>query len=370
MNILVVSTKEYLTLRLLKCLAPLDAVVHVIGCGPAWAVRASRYCRHYTAVDPAALTCANLDRYCRRHAIDVVLPSGMASGFLLASGQESLQAAPTLPMPPVELLRVLNNKWHFSRFLERHGLPFPHSRLLERAEDAPALDLPFPVIIKPLDLDAGQGVARCDTPADVQAYLKRPDAATPLLVQEYVPGVDVGLGLLAHRGDVLAWTIQRQRPDGSGLEFIEHAGVLETGRRIVAACQYDGITHFDMRLDSRDGSVKVLECNPRFWASLPFCMIAGINFADLGMRIAQGKPLPETPYQTLSLTFPTKLFRGALRGASDWRLSEPSRHALRVTLADPLPQLCLGGEKIRRKIESLFPGPIPLAFKDVLRKIS
>ena len=280
----------------------------------------------------------------------------MASGFLLASRQEGFHAAPILPMPPMDLLRMLDNKWHFSRFLERHGLPFPHSRLLERAEDALALDLPFPVIIKPLDLDAGRGVARCDSSADVHAYLKRPDAATPLLIQEYIPGVDIGLGLLAHRGTVLAWTIQRQRPDGSGIEFIEHGGVLEIGRRIVDACQYDGITHFDMRLDSRDGSVKVLECNPRFWASLPFCMIAGVNFADLGVRLAQGLPVPEASYTTLSLTFPTKLFGGALRGASGWRLSEPSRHALRVTLADPLPHLSLGAGKIQRKMGSLFSG--------------
>ena len=347
MNVLVISTEEYLTLRLLKCLAETDAAVHVFGSGRTRALRASRHCRRYTAFEPATLTRADVDRYCARYAIDVVLPSGMASGFLLSAWEGGL-AAPALPMPPTELLRMLNDKWRFSRFLQQNGLPFPPSRLLERPEDARSLDLPFPVIVKPLDLDAGRGVARCDTREDVQAYLKRPDAALPLLVQEYVPGADVGLGLLVREGEILAWTIQRQRPEGGGVEFIADAGILEIGRQIVRACRYDGIAHFDLRLDERDGTAKVLECNPRFWASLPFCSLAGVNFADLGIRLALGRPLPAPAYRTISLTFPSRAL------ASGRRLSEPTRRALRATLADPLPLVLLGAGKVQRKVESLF----------------
>lgn len=355
MNILVVTSEEYLTLQLLKCLAPLDAVVHVIACGPAPAVRASRYCRRYTEHERSALASADLDRYCRRHAIDIVLPSGMACGFLLASWKESFQAAPMLPMPPVELLRMLNNKWFFSRFLEQHGLPFPKSRLIQGDKDVKALDLEFPVIIKPLELDASRGVERCDAPAKVQAYLSRAEAVLPLLVQEYIPGDDVGLGLLARQGTVLAWTIQKQLPDGSGIEFIRHEQVLDIGRRIVAACQYDGIMHFDMRLDARDGSVKVLECNPRFWASLPFSMVTGVNFPDMGIRLALEQPLPEMSYQPVRITFPTRVLAGALRGgAACWPLSEPSWQALRFTLSDPLPQLFLGADRLQRKAAAVF----------------
>ena len=359
MNVLVISSDEYLTLRLLKCLAALNTVVHVIGVGPA--VRASRYCRRYSAYDlsapqpPSAQVGDDIDRYCRRHAIDVVLPSGMDSVFLLAALKDSVQSACVLPLATVERLRVLNNKWDFARLLKQHGLPEPQSRLLERAEDAGALDISSPVILKPLELDAGRGVVRCDTPAEVRAHLNRPGVTLPLLAQEYVPGADVGLGLLAHQGAVVAWSIQKQLPDGSGVEFIEHERILEIGRRIVSVCRHDGIAHFDMRIDARDGSVQVLECNPRFWASLPFCMLAGVNFADLGIRLALGEPLPESAYRTLSVMFPTKALSGALRGGRrGWRLSEPSRQALGLTLSDPLPQVCLGAGRLRRRMQTLF----------------
>ena len=359
MNVLVIASDEYLTLRLLKCLAALNAVVHVIGVGAA--VRASRYCRRYTAYDLSTLrhssaqVCDDIDRYCRLHAIDIVLPSGMESVFLLAGLKDSFKSTRVLPRAAVEHLRVLNNKWDFARLLKQHGLPEPQSHLLERVEDVDALDIGFPVILKPLELDASRGVVRCDTPAAVQAHLKRPGVTLPLLVQEYVPGADVGLGLLAHQGTVVAWSIQKQLPDGSGVEFIKHERILEIGRRILSVCRHDGIAHFDMRIDARDGSIQVLECNPRFWASLPFCMLAGVNFADLAIRLALDEPLPESAYQTLSVTFPTKALSGVLSGGIlEWGLSKPSRQALGFTLSDPLPQVCLGAGRLRRKMETLF----------------
>ena len=359
MNVLVVSSDEYLTLRLLKCLAALDAAVHVLGVGAA--VRASRHCRRYTAYDlsaprhPFASVREDIDRYCRQQAIDVVLPSGMESVFLLAALKDGFETARVLPLATVEQLRVLNNKWDFAQLLKRHKLPEPNSRLLERAEDAGALDMNFPVILKPLELDAGRGVVRCDSLAQVQLHLTRPGISLPLLVQDYVPGTDIGLGLLAHQGTVIAWSIQKQIADGSGVAFIKHEGILEFGRQIMSACQYDGIAHFDMRIDERDGSVQVLECNPRFWASLPFCMLAGVNFADLALRFALNEPLPEPDYQMLSVTFPTKALSGVLRGGlPGWGLSEPSRRALGFTLSDPLPQVWLGAGRLRRKMETFF----------------
>lgn len=360
MNILVISTEEYLTLRLLKCLAPLDAVIHIISAVPSPALRASRYCRRYSTLPlarPSETLCADINGYCRRHQIDVILPSGMPSNFLLAEITGCLEA-PVLPITSPGQLRILNNKWTFSRLLEDLGLPYPNSRLIEQAQDVETLDLRFPVIVKPLDLDAGRGVARCDTPDAVAAHVARHSAALPLLVQEFIPGADVGLGILARQGEILAWSIQKQATDGSGIEFIAHEGILEIGQRLMSHLCYDGIAHFDLRLDARDGSVKALECNPRFWASLPFCMVAGVNYAELGIRLALGQPLPEVLAGQISLTFPSRALTGALRGqAPGWRISEPSRSALRFTLADPLPYVCLGAGRIGSKMKSLFANP-------------
>ena len=355
MNILVLASEEYLTLRLLKCLAAQKHTVAILGAGPGAVLKASRHCRTYQAFDPHGLANfsgplgAEIERNCRRFAIDVILPSGMACGFFLAATRTSLPV-PTLPLPPLELLRVMDNKWKFSRLLQQHGLPFPKSRLLECSADGNALDLEFPVILKPLDLDASRGVTRCETPAEVRAHLRAVGTKLPLLAQEYIPGADVGLGLLAQAGTVLASTVQRQCADGSGVEFIRDEAVQEIGRRIIAVCGYDGIAHFDLRIDSRDGSVKVLECNPRFWASLPFCMLAGVNFADLGIRLALKQPVPVTACRPVRIAFPTRALSETVRG----RLGAESRKALSYTLSDPVPNLLLGAGKAGRKLHATF----------------
>lgn len=359
MNILVIATEEYLTLRLLKCLAPLKAAIHILGPRPSCALRASRYCRRYQAAGPAGLSDGiAIENYCRSHQIDVVLPSGIESVFLLSALNETwpsrLPETPLLPMPSPTQLRMLNNKWTFAQFLQQQGLPLPKSCVITQAAEALTVDLAYPVIVKPLEMDASRGVRRCERPQEALAHAERFKSALPLLVQEYIPGEDIGLGLAARRGVIVGWTIQRVRPDGLGVDFIEQPEALSIGRQIIAACGYDGIAHFDMRVDDRDGTVKVLECNPRFWASLPFSQLAGVNFADLGISLALNRPLPKFEYKPTSLAFPTKTLWSGLGGLTpDLRRSNASRHALQATLADPLPLCYLGAGKIRRRLAIL-----------------
>jgi len=356
MKILVVCTEEYLTLRLLKCLAPLKGRVHILSTQPSPILQASRHCAHYHLADRTELADGReIEEYCTRHGIDVILPCGIGSVFLMASLRDRIHAAKVLPTAPLELLQLLDNKWRLALLLEEIGLPYPKSQLLKRIEDGLALAMEFPVVVKPLDLDAGRGVTRCETQEEVNAHLNRCSDSLPLLVQEYIPGVDVGLGLLAQAGETLAWTIQRQRSDGSGIAFIEDDRVLEIGRKIMAHCRFDGIAHFDLRLDSRDGSVKVLECNPRFWASVPFSMLAGVNFGGLGISLALGHALPKTNYHPVEITFPSKVLSGALRGQFLRQpLSSASHQALRFTLSDPAPFLVLGAIVLQSKVNRLF----------------
>ena len=369
MNVLVIATEEYLTLRLLKCLAPLKAAVHILGPRPGSALRASRYCRRYHAADFSALTDGvAIENICCDFQVDVILPSGIESVFLLSALEEkwekekrehalperrehALPQTRLLPTPGGEQLRMLNNKWAFAQFLMRQALPLPESRVIHRTDEVMSIDVAYPVIVKPLEMDASRGIKRCETPQEAQAHAEQLTPLLPLLVQEYIPGVDIGLGIAARQGEIVGWTIQRVRPDGQGVDFIEQPEALEIGRRIMAACQYEGIAHFDMRVDSRDGSVKVLECNPRFWASLPFSQVAGVNFADLGIRLALGLPTPPLRYAPVSLAFPTKTLWGGLRGpATGLSRSKASRQALRATLADPLPFVCLGAARVRRRL--------------------
>ncbi len=85
--------------------------------------------------------------------------------------------------------------------LDGLGLPFPRSRVIHRAEHAPAAarGLRFPVVVKPNIGGSGAGVKRFDTPAQLEIAAAIPSSRqdaltlgmdTTALVQEFIPARD------------------------------------------------------------------------------------------------------------------------------------------------------------------------------------
>lgn len=350
MNVLVLATDGFLTLSLLKCLRVVKARVWVMGVGPSPVLRASRGCSRYIACRPddfapTAEAAARLDAFCAAHAIHIVLPSGITSVLFLAAVKSQLAACPTFPLSTPDVIARLHDKWRFSQFLDAHSLPQPRTRLLKTPEDAAKLDLTFPVVVKPLDLDGSRGVRTVQT----RDELLREAGRLPLLAQEFAPGADVCLSVLAQGGDVRAWTIQKYAADKSGAQFVADKRILKIGQTIMAALWFDGVANFDLRADNRDGSVRVIECNPRFWASLPLSLCGGVNFADLGIRQALGQTLPPAAPPEASYLSPATLLRELLRGRlTPGQVSGASRRGLGLMVSDPLPYLYLKAWRLRR----------------------
>jgi len=163
------------------------------------------------------------------------------------------------------------------------------------------------VIVKPLDLGNGEGVKKCDSMEEVKQYVSSPNGRNelPLLVQEYIPGLDIILGVLAENGKIIAWGTYRRTPDF--LEFRKNDAILDIAHQIVSSCNYTGVACFDIRFDERDSSVKVIECNPRFWASFAGLVYYGVDFVNLGILLAQGNKLPETLKKEVTSTEPKNI---------------------------------------------------------------
>lgn len=348
MNILVLASDGFLTLSLLKCLRVVRARVWVMGVGPSPVLRASRGCFRYVACRPGDFAptdeaAERLNAFCVAHNIQIILPTGITSVLFLAAVKPQITACPTFPLAAPDVIARLHDKWRFSQLLDEHGLPQPRTRLLETPEDAARLDLTFPVVVKPLDLDGSRGVRTVETPDELET------GCLPLLAQEFAPGADVCLSVLAQGGDVRAWTIQKYAADKSGAEFVADERILEIGRKIMAALHFDGVANFDLRVDERDGSVRVIECNPRFWASLPLSLCGGVNFADLGIRQALGQPLPPAAPPEASYLSPATVVRELLRGRLlPGQVSGASRRGLGLMVSDPLPYLYLKAQRLRR----------------------
>lgn len=360
MSVLLVSNYSFLSLAVTRCLGGAGQDAHVMG-PDAWpTVRFSRHCRRYTqlALDffkpPYEEALGRIQRYCDEHGVEVVVPADLDAHLLVSTVQDRLKGVKVFPVPPVALLRQMHDKWEFARFCMANGIPHPTTRRIDSLDQLDALDWSRPLMIKPILGANSEGVVRMESREQLNQHLAAASRQPPFLMQEFSPGIDIDMSILADHGRLIAWTIQVDPADPQTREFLRHDAVYEVGRAIVEKSGYHGVAHFDMRA-APSGETKVLECNPRFWLSCPFSMWAGVNFAGLGLRIARGEDpatitsasaMIEGPCRRPSLGLGS-LAQGLLHSAD---LNASSRAAFRDMYNDPAPQVIAKVFDVARKV--------------------
>jgi hypothetical protein len=205
-------------------------------------------------------------------------------------------------------------------------------------------------MIKPPDLEDGKGVKKLGRLDELRRYLSGGTlySRPPLLLQEYVPGTELGLRMPAQDGEVLDWTLQEHTKTG-GLLSTSNRRILELGKSIKSATGFTGLAHFDLMRDSRNGEVKMLECNPRLWGTVRDSMLYGVNFLQLGMDQVMGREVRfSSDHPELLCSGPYDLLKWILAGRRGWReINHPSLQGFVQVLKDPLPCLCFELQDLR-----------------------
>jgi hypothetical protein len=89
--------------------------------------------------------------------------------------------------------------------------------------------------------------------------------------------------------------------------------------------------HVDLRR-SKEGTLCVLEVNPRYWWTLPASLFAGVNFPRIAVLDAFGESYPPPVYARTEYLKPGSI----IKSKSDAKL-KTILATLRIRLADPLP---------------------------------
>lgn len=362
MKLLVIADNDLFTRWVTVSLATAGHQVQLMTPGTNRLSRLSRHCQAHTLCDSEELR--RLDRsvldhiatYCERRGIDLVVPADLPATLLLARGRRDLRGVGVFPVSEPAVIERLHDKWEFYGLIRDLGLPTPRTWRLGSMEEADRAGLDFPLMLKPISGAGGVGVLRINSRAELSAVMGAygDRYGRPFLVQEFVPGRDIDLSVLADRGRVVAWTIQQNLGGPRNIiQFLHHPRVLEIGSAVTAACGLHGVAHFDMRLDERTGEPVLLEANPRFWGSLRHSLWKGVNFASLGIGLAAGEDVGRrfTPVAGscwdpgLALRpLVTALLRGRRR-PEGW--SEGTEAGWRCHLSDPMPELV---NRLRRLI--------------------
>lgn len=251
----------------------------------------------------AAALLATLDR-----PIDAVV--GTDGAAVAVAGEIARRCG--LPANPASALAAADDKLAQRRALAQAGVPQPEFAAIGAGEEVEAHRAAalLPAVSKPVDRTASQGVVRADTPEQLRAAVvgvrRLVGASAPVLVERFVPGVEVAVdGLL--RGGRLQVLAVFDKPDTpTGPTFPEtllvsparltddaSAMVLDVVERAVRAVGLtEGPVHAECRVDG--DRVRFLELAARTIGGLcsRSLRVAGLRVEELVLRHALGLPVP------------------------------------------------------------------------------
>lgn len=254
------------------------------------------------------------------------------------------RGVPVFTSPP-DVLARLHDKGCFAERATALGLPVPETH---RVESRDAL-LPFATadwVLKPAFSRFGVGaLVPPHRPRDLARV--RPTPERPFVAQRFVRGRQVCTYSVAHSGRIVAHAAYRTPflAGGAGVWFqaVEQPAARAWAERLVAAERFTGQVAFDF-IESADGSVVAIECNPRATSGLHlFRDVPGVAEAFLDPSAGSGQApaaaLVEPSGADALLALPM-LAAGAAHGFGPaWRRALRSGRDVLFERRDPLPSV-------------------------------
>jgi len=270
--------------------------------------------------DPATAA-REMRAYASRRPIDAVVPVDDATTVVASAIGEALG----LRVNPLAAAQATRNKRVMRELLAGAGVPSPSFTVIRVDDDphAAAGRVTYPCVLKPLVLSASRGVIRADDRAAfvaafarIAAILRAPDVVDlgagtdEILVESFVPGIEVALEGLLERGALRALAVF-DKPDPLDGPFFEEtiyvtpsrhpepvqAAIVDvTARAARALGLSDGAVHAELRLRPNPRGVEpvVLEIAARSIGGLCGRTLrfgTGMSLEELILRRALERPV-------------------------------------------------------------------------------
>ncbi len=252
--------------------------------------------------------------YLKANRPDVTIGVSDVTSEILSHLKQKIQAYTRVTVPDYPIFNRTADKLTLMEHCMAHGLPCPKTYALTH-DILPDIDelLGFPVIVKPTRGVGALGVIRYDSAQNLCAdYARMAGKYDRLLVQEYIPQK----GGMQYQAEAflddssrmrVCMTILKPRffPVRGGTSTanvtIDHPEIVDTTRRLLEGLHWRGAADVDYVLDPRDNTPKILEVNPRVTAGIKIGFMAGIDFADLHIKLALGQAIPAIPHYRLDV---------------------------------------------------------------------
>lgn len=245
--------------------------------------------------DPAYLSI--LIEICNQNSIDYVFSLNDLELQLLADNKKYLheRTAAKFVVSSSSAIRCCSDKFSTFKFCERIGVKTPKTYIdIDSIKAAlRAKIIKFPIMIKPRWGSASIGLFKCDNIADLEANFFRcresisdsalrnhGDISDAVIAQEFIEGVEFGVDILnSLEGKLIGFAAKQKLAMRSG-ETDKSVTVSPKPFERIAQLISQHLIHvgnLDCDFIERDGSLYLLEMNPRFGGGYPFTHMAGAN---------------------------------------------------------------------------------------------
>jgi len=229
--------------------------------------------------------------------------------MFLSENREQLEPAVRFLIPERELLLDMIDKRRFQALAERCELPVPRARMVGPGATDP--DVSFPVVLKPVPhrsvrwtaLAGSEKALRVETPAQLRTILPPLiERGIEVVAQEYVPGpedrivsyhayVDPDGAVVGEFTGRKIRTLPLERGTSTALITTDDPEVAQLAREVVGRIGLRGVAKLDFKR-ALDGTLRLLEVNPRFTLWVHAGAVAGVNLPALVHADLTGRPRP------------------------------------------------------------------------------
>lgn len=243
------------------------------------------------------------------HRIDVLLPMTEVATLTLASHASVRSSGVKWPFADAATIAKTCDKARVLRLAREIGVPVPRTVEISTASDVDsrAAALIYPVVIKPARSHVRIGerwvatsVSYAYDEKDLRGRLGAlPEACFPVLLQERIEGPGVGVFMCFQRNRTVAVFAHeriREKPPSGGVSVLSESRqpdpeAVGYARALLSSLGWRGVAMVEFKRDNRDGSLRLMEINGRFWGSLQLPVDAGVDFPRLAVEVALDRPI-------------------------------------------------------------------------------
>jgi carbamoyl-phosphate synthase large subunit len=233
---------------------------------------------------------------CRKHAIDLVIPTIDPELPIYAEHRESFSSiGTTVAVSTPEVITITSDKVTTHQWLVERGFPTV-KQFSSGEEDVRSNGWPFPLLVKPRSGSASIGVAVVQD----RLHLEIATRAGDFVVQTIAPGNEHTIDVLTDRTGRCVCAVPRRRLETRSGESSK--GITVRSDQLISLAQriceslpggYGPLT-IQVFIDDSTGEINVVEINPRFGGGFPLSWEAGARYPQWMIEEILGLPSTAT----------------------------------------------------------------------------